>query len=327
MTRVEAPSRLHFGLLSLSSEDRWTNREGDALIPARRFGGVGLMVQAPGVCVSVEAAAEWHATGPMAERARNAALKVAPPGLPPRHIHVDRCAPEHVGLGTGTQLELAVAHAVADACRLPPRPAGELALLLGRGLRSALGIRGFAQGGFLVESGKGGDLSALAPLAARVDFPAQWRIVLTVPGWSQGMHGKRERQAFQHLLDQGSTTDATSALCRLTLLGMLPALVERDLAAFGEALYDFNARVGEAFASVQGGVYAHARLADVVAFVRQQGVTGVGQSSWGATIFAVVADDDRANDLAVRIRKRFLLSDSEVICTAANNTGATLTRD
>ena len=80
-------------------------------------------------------------------------------------------------------------------------------------------------------------------------------------------------------------------LCRLVLLGMLPALAEHDLEAFGEALYDFNCRAGEPFAPVQGGVYAGPRIAEVVAFVRQQGVRGVGQSSWGPTVFAVTEDE------------------------------------
>ena len=71
---------------------------------------------------------------------------------------------------------------------------------------------------------------------------------------------------------------------------MVPALIEKDLEVFGEAVYDFNARVGEAFAPVQGGIYADSRIADVIGFVRRQGARGVGQSSWGPAVFAVVDD-------------------------------------
>jgi predicted sugar kinase len=86
---------------------------------------------------------------------------------------------------------------------------------------------------------------------------------------------------------------------------MLPALAEADLEAFGESLYDFNARAGEAFAGVQGGVYSGPRVAECVAFLRGEGVRGVGQSSWGPTVYAVVGDADRAADLLARLSRRF----------------------
>ena len=149
----------------------------------------------------------------------------------------------------------------------------DLAKRVGRGLRSALGVHGFARGGFLVESGKR-DGDGLAPLAARASFPPEWRVVLAVPREPPGLHGPGEAEAFARLTAHARDSASTDALCRLVLLGMLPALAEADLAAFGEALYDFNARVGEAFAPVQGGVYAGPRVAECVEFLRGEGVRG-----------------------------------------------------
>jgi predicted sugar kinase len=73
---------------------------------------------------------------------------------------------------------------------------------------------------------------------------------------------------------------------------MLPALGGEDLEGFGEAMYEFNARVGDAFAPAQGGRYAGPAVAALVARLRGLGVTGVGQSSWGPTVFAVVRRAD-----------------------------------
>jgi beta-ribofuranosylaminobenzene 5'-phosphate synthase len=307
MIRVAAPSRLHFGLLSLGGAG------------ARRFGGVGLMVQAPGVRVSVQPAPDWSAAGPLAERALVFAQRLAATSrVEPHHIHIEQCAPEHAGLGTGTQLAMAVGQALATSAHLE-LDAVELGRRVGRGQRSALGIHGFAQGGLLVDGGQAAGTS-VAPLLARHDFPESWQVLLILPGWAQGLHGTAERQAFQQLLDTGVASATTAALCRLALLGMLPALVERDLTAFGEALHEFNARVGEAFAPVQGGIYAHPRLAEVVAFLRAQSVPGVGQSSWGPAIFAVVAEDV-ALDLARQVRERFALGEREVLVTSACNRG------
>jgi beta-RFAP synthase len=315
MIRVEAPSRLHFGLLSLGGAGE------------RRFGGVGLMVQTPGVRVAVRPAADWSAHGPLAERALIFARRFAEAdprtALSPHRIEVEQCSAEHAGLGTGTQLALAIGRALAVSTGIN-LDAVELGRRVGRGQRSALGIHGFARGGFLVEGGKKAE-TAVAPLLARHDFPEPWPVVVVLPTWAQGLHGAAERQAFGQLLESGTASTTTDALCRLALLGMLPALVERDLEAFGEALYEFNARVGQAFATVQGGTYAHPRLAELVSFIRQQGIRGIGQSSWGPTIFAVAANDGVAADLAQSIRKQFELSNSEVFITAACNSGAKIT--
>ena len=324
MVNVQSASRLHFGLLNPGAET-------EARI-ARQFGGVGLMVHRPGLRLQVRAASSWSATGPLAQRALAFARQFAQStreeegerDLPPRHLHIEQAAPEHAGLGTGTQLGLSVARALAASWGLS-RDLPTLGRRVGRGLRSALGAHGFEQGGLLVESGKA-DPNRLAPLVCRHDFPQDWHLLLILPTGeeSAGLHGSREVEAFTRLAAEPSTVARTAALCRLVLLGLLPALVERDVTGFGEALYEFNMRVGEAFAPVQGGVYASPRLAEVVAFVRREGVPGVGQSSWGPTLFAVVADEDRARHLAAAVRKHCALPEATVLVTSACNHGATM---
>jgi beta-RFAP synthase len=314
MIRIRAPSRLHFGLLSLPG----------AASPGRRFGSVGLMTEAPGLRLAVTPAPAWSAEGPLAERALAFArrfllsLEREAQAVGPHRLVVEQAPPEHAGLGSGTQLGLAVAQALAAAAGLAQRDAVALAQRVGRGERSAVGVYGFAQGGFLVDAGRG-EREAIAPLVARADFPEEWRLVLAVPPWGKGRHGHLESQAFQQLASDAGRTDV---LCRLVLLGLLPALAERDLKTFGEAAYEFNARVGEAFAPIQGGIYANPRVAELVAVVRQQGVQGVGQSSWGPTVFAVLGDQERASDLAERVRQHFALEAEAVFVTRASNKGA-----
>ena len=264
MIRVETGSRLHFGLFNLGQGPR-------------RFGGVGLMIEAPATSVTVQPAAAWSADGPLAERALAFARLVT---TEPQAIRVERAAPEHVGLGTGTQLALAVAKAIRPALE-----ATELAGLLGRGQRSAVGIHGFQLGGFLVEGGK--ETEAVSPLVERCAFPDDWRIVLIGPGTGQGLHGGPERRAFEELQRQ----EASAELDQLVMHVLLPALAGRDLETFGEALFDFNRRVGERFAPVQGGPYVRPEWVD---FLRRQGIRGVGQSSWGPTLFAVTEAERRA---------------------------------
>jgi len=322
MTCVVAPSRLHFGLLHLPGRKQ---EQTDGLVVARTFGSVGLMVAQPGVRVSATAAPQWSAMGPSAGRAlafAHAFVQAAVPRWPGAfQIAVESCPAEHIGLGTGTQLALAVAAALAPALHVACS-AVEMGQMLGRGARSALGIHGFAQGGFLVDGGKG-PATEVAPLLARCDFPADWAVVLVLPRAGQGVHGAGERDAFADLAAKANAPDRTDVLCRLVLLGMLPALAEKDLAVFGEALYEFNRRVGEAFRPVQGGIYAHPQAEAAVHFFRGQGVQGVGQSSWGPTLFAVAAADHAAWLQEQYVRRQ---GDStvEVVLARGQNTGAAL---
>jgi len=307
MPRVVTGSRLHFGLLSLAAEGAsWPDAEGRPTLPARRFGGAGLMINNPGLVLRTEPADDWSAWPPeLADRALTFARRFAATvaSARPQRLTMDVWSPEHVGLGTGTQLGLAVAAGLAAAWGLD-LPVGELARRVGRGLRSGLGVHGFKGGGLLVDAGHAAGRDDLAPLVARLGFPSEWPLVLAVPDAPPGLYGAAERRAFAELAGR-LPVERTDALCRLVLLGLLPAVAERDLHAFCECLYDFNRRSGELFASAQGGVYAGSPVAEVVGWFRGQGVAGVGQSSWGPAVFAVVDDPERAERLAAGVRQRF----------------------
>jgi len=186
-----------------------------------------------------------------------------------------------------------------------------------------LGFHGFFHGGFLVEAGQTSH-SRISPLVTRLPFPEAWRIVLVIPPWGAGLHGFEESGAFRQLLTDGIPLQRIEHLCRLVLLGLLPALVEVDFKSFGEALFDYNILAGEVFSKAQGGTYASSQIAEVIGFIRRQGVAGVGQSSWGPTVFSIMEDEAVANDLAGRIRKGFHLQEKDVLVTSACNQGATV---
>lgn len=318
--RITTPSRLHFGMFSLPGQ-----REVE-----RSFGGCGLMIERPGLVVRATACRESSpsCSGLLVQRVKEFlhSLRDHPlfkdGRLNPLSLVVERAPDEHRGLGVGTQLGLAVVRLLTKAAGLHHLSIQQLTQLAQRGWRSAIGVYGFAQGGFIVEGGKRkpGDLS---PLIGRHDFPEAWRVVVILPRAGPGRHGAAERAAFAQLAAPGRPRLPTEQLCRLTLLGMVPALVEGDYPAFGEALYEFNRKVGEAFVEVQGDVYGPGGR-PIVDFLRGLGVRGVGQSSWGPALFAITADEDEANAVARRLRERFVLTEEEVIVSRADNRGAQL---
>lgn len=293
MTRVEAPSRLHFGLLSLpGGVERWPGVNGEPGLLMRQFGGIGLMIDKPGLSVHVDSAKKWTSTGPLAARALDVAQKfVRSLGQGESlafQVAVQTAPPEHIGLGVGTQLALAVAKCIAVELGHADWPATELAKRVGRGERSAIGIHGFDRGGLIVEGGKLPD-EVVSPLIGHYEFPSDWAVIVLAPPGGAKWHGDIEREALRRL---PSTAEATGQLCRIALTGMLPALVSKNFDLFGEALYEFNSRVGDIFASVQGGRYASRATADCITRLRSLGVRGVGQSSWGPSVFAVVRHED-----------------------------------
>jgi beta-ribofuranosylaminobenzene 5'-phosphate synthase len=328
MIQVTTGSRLHFGLLALPREGStcWPNVAGEAAVPARQFGGVGLMIQEPRLVLKVEEATAWTAAGPLAERALEYArlyVRNARAELRPQRLIVESAPPEHRGLGAGTQLALTVAAALAAVQGTAAADTATVAALVGRGGRSGIGTHGFAHGGFLVDAGKG-PFSVVAPLIARTTFPEEWALLLIVPDAPAGLHGEAERAAF-HRLNGETLPDAdTDVLCRLVLTGLLPALLERDFECFSEALFDFNARVGRAFARIQGGPYANPVTAEIIAFLRGDGVRGVGQSSWGPTVFAVLPDAGTAELLAARVQMRLAATTGRVLVTTARNEAASV---
>ena len=317
MTKVEAPGRLHFGLMSLPIPGRENWPEG---LPVRLFGGAGLMIQSPGVEVVVAPAKVWETFGPSADRALHFGRRFIET-LPCSErqafsIEVRRTPPEHCGLGSGTSLALSVAKAIAVELGHRDLPAVELAVRVGRGERSAVGIHGFEHGGFLVEAGKLPD-DRIAPLIGRYEFPSEWRIVLLRPEAAPEWHGDKERRAFINI----ASNNATESMCRILLTGVIPALLSKNLCQFGEALYEFNLLAGIGFAVEQGGAWANTQSAQIVGLLRADGVHAVGQSSWGPTVFAIVDSEGEAQAVKKKMTCRSALPDGSISITAGSNKG------
>jgi beta-RFAP synthase len=313
--RVDAPARLQMGLLDL---------RGDL---GRLFGGIGAAIEEPRAVVEVEQADRWVADGPDGERAGEFARRfLAHHHLDAAaHIHVRRAIPAHVGLGSGTQLALAVAAGLAVLFDLPS-DARSLMAAVGRGERSGVGAWTFERGGLVVDGGRSTDghaAAGLAPLLARHPLPVSWRVVIAVPEARAGLAGARERDAFKRL--PPPPPELVHRLSHLVLLGVLPAVVERDIAAFGRALSELQRLVGESFAPVQGTVWAGPESAEMIRRFSEAGAAGVGQSSWGPTVYAVVEGDAAARELAAHAAG-WMAGRGQAFATGFDNNGARVTR-
>jgi beta-RFAP synthase len=309
---VRSPCRLHFGLFSFGHDDR------------PQFGGVGLMVDPPAVEVDISPAAIFSVSGSLADRAQHFAELAAAawqlPTLPHCQVVV-RAPSDHVGLGVGTQLGLAIAAGLRRWLRLPELSIEAMAQAVGRANRSAVGTYGFQRGGLIVDAGITGDPSA-DRLKRRLELPADWRIVLVRAEHRRGLAGAHEADAFARL--PPVPEHITRELWQITEQEMLPAVERSDCDAFGDAVYRFGCLAGECFASIQGGPFADAAIAGLVERIRNYGIRGVGQSSWGPTVFAVCPSQTEAKLLIDRLCESVDPTKHEITIANPNNVGAVI---
>jgi beta-ribofuranosylaminobenzene 5'-phosphate synthase len=304
--RVEAPARLHMGMLDVAG-DR-----------ARRFGGFGVALRRPAAVVEATPSDDITAEGPDAERALAVGRRCRDAlGLTGgAQIRVLEAIPPHVGLGSGTKLALAVTAAVAALAGQTPEPQA-IARAAGRGARSAVGLWTFVLGGLVVEGGVRSGSDRAAPLLAHQAMPDDWRCVLAIPEAEPGLSGRAEEEAFEQLRPH---PERAALIAQLVLTSLLPGLAEGDLNEFGEALTRVQRLVGESFASVQGGVF-HPRAGPLVDALLRFGAAGAGQSSWGPAVYGVVGDEQAGRELAGRMEAE-LDGSGRVELVSFDNVGA-----
>jgi beta-ribofuranosylaminobenzene 5'-phosphate synthase len=244
---IKVPGRLHLGFL---------NPNGDC---GRQFGSVGLSLSEPETVVTLARARETMIEGPQANRAASHLTTLCEHlGIRSRHrLVIERAIPPHAGLGSGTQLALAVAAALRTLHGLQLDVGGD-ATMLARGARSGIGTASFETGGVIIDAGKGNG-NGPPPVVARLPFPDGWRVILILDPAMDGLHGEAEVDAFRAL--PPFPESGIGEICRLVLMRAMPAIVERNLADFGAAITAIQLLVGSYFAPAQGGVFTSPRVA------------------------------------------------------------------
>ena len=287
---VEAHARLHFGVLDLRGAlGRW-------------FGGIGAAAPAPTLKLSARRSDIVTAIGPDADRAVGYARRFLSHHqlATGADITIERALPAHSGLGSGTQLALAVGRALAELYSLSTDPVA-LSLGVGRARRSAIGTWVFAVGGLVVEGGRPRNGDVCGPLISRIELPARWHGVVAIPHGPSGRSGTAEVEAFAAL--PAPPQPEVEHVAHLVLMSLLPAAAEGDLETFGRALTEIQRVTGRWFAPVQGDTFAPGATRKVIELMIGEGAAGAGQSSWGPAVYGIVDGSDAAQHLADRVRQ------------------------
>jgi beta-RFAP synthase len=232
-------------------------------------------------------------------------------------IEVIEAIPEHVGLGSGTQMALAVG-AGLNAFYDLNLSIRDLAATMDRGLRSGIGIGVFEQGGFVVDGGRG-ENTITPPMLAHFDIPKNWRFILIFDQRGQGLHGQQEIQAFKTL--PPFPRSEAERLSYLLLMQALPAIAENNLIRFGEVITELQRTVGEHFSPAQGGIFTSPDVAQAMRWLAERGAVAIGQTSWGPTGFCLVENNEMAESLVTQIQTVFTATPLQFKVVSARNIG------
>ena len=303
---VSAPARLHMGFIDLSGS------------LGRHFGSIGVALNEIQTRLTLSPATQRRITGPSAERAGRCLTQLcrAMAISDQVEINIETAIPEHVGLGSGTQMALAIGSALNTYYELG-LSVREIASMMDRGLRSGIGIGVFEYGGLVVDGGRGAK-TLVPPVLSHLELPADWRFILVFDRRGQGLHGEQERAAFD-ALPLFSRSDAEH-LSYLIMMQALPAVAEHDLEKFGDVISKLQVSIGKYFAPVQGGIYASGEVAAAMSWFNREGAVGSGQTSWGPTGFCAVESAGSAEAIIEKAKMHFAGSSNlEFAVVSANN--------
>ncbi len=316
MTRVTVGGRLHFGFGNLS------------LAHERLYGSLGVALDEPRLAVEIEPADSVVAPPDCKSLVETVCEQLSVPGAT---VSVDQSLPAHVGLGSGTQLALALAAGIGAAYeqRVNVR---ELAPQLGRGGRSGIGVGTFEQGGFVLDGGHpttrfttdrpvDGTWS-VPPVTSRHPIPEDWRFLVVLPDAEPGRSGQTEDDSIRGVIERANSGPA-DRIAGLVVRDVLPAVATGNADRFGSAVAEIGRLNGTWYADEQGGVYRPPVGEIVETLAAKPAVYGAGQSSWGPAVYGVT---DAHNAAAAREAGVDALDaaglDGEVVLSAGRNQGA-----
>ena len=323
---IKTPSRLHLTLIDLNG----------AL--GRIDGGVGLTIEKPSLTLQAESGNNGieivfedksHSEKLMndyREKIENSANKMLEflkinSGF---KFNVKETYPAHSGLGSGTQISLAVGKIILKLNNMD-MTAPEIAKIVGRGGTSGIGVRAFDHGGFIIDGGhridekpdflpSSASKALPAPLITRYDFPEDWNIILAIPNVLAGASGPKEVNIFQKYCP--IPLKEVQKLSHILLMKMMPAVVEADISSFGDSINQIQ-NIG--FKKVELELQ-HPLISTLIRNMRYAGAVGVGMSSFGPTVYAIT--DNNSKEISKVAQDTIKEVGGKLIVTKAQNSGA-----
>ncbi|PPR38216.1 MAG: hypothetical protein CFH26_00213 [Alphaproteobacteria bacterium MarineAlpha6_Bin4] len=303
--QIITPSRLHFGFIELNNSCH------------SKFGGIGLSIDKFHTKIIIKKNTKMKLKSKVSNKAQFFLTKFCKKNKIKSNfsINIEKSSPQHIGLGSGTQLALSIGTAISNLNNINLN-IEEIAKILNRSSRSNVGLINFKHGGFLI------DLKISNKFYSNIDkvfFPEEWKIIL-VKDNDQGLHGKNEMEAFKKLK---SLKKNNINLASLVLLEIYPSIIENNFDNFSKAITKLQNEMSKKFKSFQGGKFSSISVGNVLKFLKKKNVKGYGQTSWGPSGFAFFPNIEKAKQMQKKLIKRFSsCKNLEFIICSVKNSGA-----
>jgi len=234
--------------------------------------------------------------------------------------------PPHSGLGSGTQISLAVGKSILNLNNMNMK-SSQVAKIVGRGGTSGIGVIAFDYGGLIIDGGhkinekpdflpSSASNASPAPLIARYDFPEEWKIIIAIPNVPAGASGSKEVNIFQSYCP--IPLAEVQKLSHIMLMKMMPAIVEEDINSFGDSINQIQ-NVGFKKIELQ---LQHPLVHDLIKNMDLAGACGVGMSSFGPTVYAFT--DNNLKQISRSAKDTMKEIGGKVVITKAQNNGANI---
>jgi len=325
--RVTTPCRIH---LSLIDENGYTGRVD---------GGIGLMLDRPNVVFEatnsakefkIEANRYYRESIEVINEKASKVFKAYKIDNKNFHFILKQYYPSHVGLGSKTQLSLAIATAIAKLKNLNV-PHRTLTKIVERGGTSGIGWRGFETGGFILDGGhdfgKGEEKETFLPSSAansadpaltilRYNIPENWRFVLAIPNVKKGAYGDEEVSIFQS--QTPIPREEVNEVSHQILMKIIPGILKDNLTCFGEGLKKIQS-IGFKQREIQ---LQDDVVKNLLRFMEEYGVKAYGMSSFGPSVIGITESNTKAKNLLKAVKQKLKGVGGHFYISKANNTGA-----
>jgi len=238
------------------------------------------------------------------------------------HININSAIPEHKGFGSKTATLLSIAKAYTYMYGID-MPYEEMAVALGRGGTSGIGVNIIDKGGFILDGGHSRDdkdsfvpssfscTTNVPPILANMDMP-NWDVLIAIPKCPT-IFGESEREFFKSICPiDGHDVEKLS---RIVIVQLLPAVVERRLDVFANAINQIQSlRWKQAEIDLHGHI-----VREIMDAGLRFGAMGAGMSSVGPAIYFLGSDLEK---VAESLSKEYDLDlGIDIFMSTMNNTG------
>jgi len=307
---ISTPARLHLGFINLDFNK------------LRDFGSLGLTIDTFKTVIEAEESKKFLINGKNSSKVEEIIKLLSKTyTLKPCKLNIKHTIPEHVGLGSGTQLALSISTILFHISN-KELDIEEFAKITNRGKRSSIGINCFKSGGFFVDAGRKKKSKELSPIIFRQFWPNSWRIILITDPSDQGLYGKRENNEFDKIGMNKNFT--TSENCEALITNIIPGIIEKDFEMFCDGIQIIQRNTASKFSKAQGGMFSSKKIGKIFNVLEKNGMKGYGQSSWGPTSFIFCKDFAHKKEILKKIKyevQKFKFSELKIFEVSGQNNG------